>query len=995
MKKTFLMASAATVILSSPVMLQPAFAQSEEAPTPTENAGASEVPDNGDADIIVTGSLIRGTAKNTALPVSVIDAEDIAKRGSPTMLDLIKTLPVAGPVFGEVNQFNSSSARQTGAGSVNLRGLGPQRTLILLNGRRVVSAPGLNSGGPNTELFPVSAIGRVEVLKDGAAATYGSDAVAGVVNFITRKNFSGLDLSAGYQAIPGSKGDYTASGVFGWVGEGVNILLSAGYQHRSKLSTLKRDYAVLDYFTNPAGFSTTSNPGTYRIRNGTTNLGGPVLDANCEQLGGYLTFTATTPNCAYGFAPFYNLVETTNKYQLYGEINFEVTDRIDFHMEALYGKNSIPNIETGPSFTLVNGPNGPGGTGQFVIPSSNPGFIPFLQQTGNAARIGTATNIIGVAYRPIGLGATPGVTSKANARVTDLYRLSSSLSGSITDSIDFDIAGTYSESSVYQLAPDILITRYQAALNGLGGPACTGTTPGANGCLYFNPFSNGAPGNPVLGLTNPGYVSSAANNPAVIDWMFDPVRGRRESQKLFVIDAVLSGKLGLGLPGGDVGWAVGGQYRRGHYAISSTNGLGDSTVTPCPDPSTKTCAFPTGPYVFLGQATPVRLDEEIKAVFGELSVPLFDAFNLQFAARYEDYGGLTGSTFNPKVAAKWQIAEPIAIRGSYSTTFKGPAMVERALSGTTQQAAINAAGGQFKAIDSFGSPSVGPERAKSYNIGAIFTPSRRLTITADYWHYRLRDQILPVPANVIASAVAGNGNGSQLVNCASPLRPLITFDNNDICTQGVTIGNNISRIRSDTANGAPVTTSGIDFELTYQAPEIAGVEATLGASFSRTLKYDQEAFFYAGNLVSGAYDALGFTNYNRSPGTIPKLRGQAYIDLSAKNHNLRFTFNYIGGATDNRGPAVLQTASVVGGCTVANAPTTAGCVLNSFGLRVKPFYTFDSTYRVELPWDMAVTASVYNIFNRDPSSARLELGYDSFIGNPIGRSFKIGVTKHF
>ena len=923
MKKAFLLLSAATIISLNPLSMQPVFAQ----------AADDENTTDGSAEIIVTGSLIRGAAKNTALPVAVIDSAEIAKRGSPTMLELIKTLPIAGPVFGDVNQFNGASARQTGAGSVNLRGLGSQRTLILLNGRRVVSAPGLNSGGPNTELFPVSAIGRVEVLKDGAAATYGSDAVAGVVNFITRKGFTGLDLSADYQAISGSGGDYTASGVFGWEGERVSVLLSAGYQHRSKLPTLERDFAVLPYFTNPAGYSTTSNPGTYRIRNGTTNLGGPVLDANCTQLGGYLTFTATTPNCAYGFAPFYNLVEKTEKFQVFGQIDYEVSDSIDFHVEALYGQNSIPQIEGGPSFTLVNGPNGPGGTTQFMIPSNNPGFIPFLQQTGNAALIGTATNVIGVAYRPIGLGATPGTRDKSGGRKTDLFRISSSLSGRITDSIDFDVAATYSKANVYQLAPDILITRYQAALNGLGGPNCTGTTPGANGCLFFNPFSNTSPGNPVLGLTNPGYVSAAANNPAVVDWMLDFERGRQEDQSLFVIDAVLSGKIALGLAGGDVGWAVGGQYRTGNYEIVSNNALGDSTINPCPTPGTTTCAFATGPYVFLGQATPAKLTEQIKAVFGELSVPLFDSFNVQLAARYEDYGGLTGSTFNPKVAVKWQVVEPLALRGSYSTTFKGPAMVERALSGTTQQAAINAAGGQFKAIDSFGSPSVGPEKAKSYNIGAILTPSRRLTITADYWHYRLSDQILPVPANVIASAVAGNGNGSQFVNCASPLRPLITFDNNDACTQGVTIGNNISRIRSDTANGAPLTTSGIDIEVTYKAPEFAGIDATIGAFFSRTLTYDQEAFFYAGNLVSGAYDALGFTNYNRSPGTIPKLRGQAYVDMAAKNHNLRLTFNYIGGATDNRGPAVVQTASVAAGCTVANAAATPGCALNTYGIR--------------------------------------------------------------
>ena len=234
-----------------------------------------------------------------------------------------------------------------------------------------------------------------------------------------------------------------------------------------------------------------------------------------------------------------------------------------------------------------------------------------------------------------------------------------------------------------------------------------------------------------------------------------------------------------------------------------------------------------------------------------------------------------------------------------------------------------------------------------------------------------------------------------MVNCASPLRSLVTFDNGDSCVQGTTIGNNISRVRSDTTNGAPFTTSGIDIEVTYRAPEIAGVDVTLGAFFSRTLSYDQQAFVYNGITVAAAYDALGFTNYNRSPGTIPKLRGQAYADLSTGNHNLRVTFNYTGGAADNRGSTVVQTASVTTGCTVANAAATAGCQFVTYGNTVAPFYTFDLSYQLKLPWDMSVTASVYNLFDRDPSRARTEVGYDPGLGNPLGRTFKIGLRKHF
>ncbi|MBX3485585.1 TonB-dependent siderophore receptor [Phenylobacterium sp.] len=133
-------------------------------------------------EVVVTGSFIRGTAEDAALPVEVIGVEELQKRGSPNTIELIKSLPVSGPVLGDSNQFSTAAQGQVGAGSINLRSLGSLRTLVLVNGRRVVSSAGAGSGGVDTNLLPVSAIGRVEVLKDGAAATYGSDAIAGVVN---------------------------------------------------------------------------------------------------------------------------------------------------------------------------------------------------------------------------------------------------------------------------------------------------------------------------------------------------------------------------------------------------------------------------------------------------------------------------------------------------------------------------------------------------------------------------------------------------------------------------------------------------------------------------------------------------------------------------------------------------------------------------------------------------------------------------------------------
>jgi iron complex outermembrane receptor protein len=168
-------------------------------------------------EVVVTGSFIRGTPEDAALPVEVIGAEELQKRGSPSTVELLKALSVSSGVLGDTNQFDSRAQGSEGSGSVNLRGLGSQRTLVLLNGRRMAINPfgAAGAGIVDTNIIPAAAIGRLEVLKDGAAATYGSDAIAGVVNFITKKNFSGLEVGADYRVIDGSDGDYGLNATFG------------------------------------------------------------------------------------------------------------------------------------------------------------------------------------------------------------------------------------------------------------------------------------------------------------------------------------------------------------------------------------------------------------------------------------------------------------------------------------------------------------------------------------------------------------------------------------------------------------------------------------------------------------------------------------------------------------------------------------------------------------------------------------------------------------
>lgn len=165
------------------------------------------------SEVVVTGSLIRGTATTGALPVDVIGAQELEKQGSPTVVQLIKTIPAAASSIGESNRFLGDVA---GAATVNLRGFGSSRTLVLFNGRRLTpsTAAGVG-GGVDINFIPTAAIGRIEVLKDGAAATYGSDAVAGVVNFISRTDLKGFEINADYGFINGSGGDYKIDTAYG------------------------------------------------------------------------------------------------------------------------------------------------------------------------------------------------------------------------------------------------------------------------------------------------------------------------------------------------------------------------------------------------------------------------------------------------------------------------------------------------------------------------------------------------------------------------------------------------------------------------------------------------------------------------------------------------------------------------------------------------------------------------------------------------------------
>ncbi len=966
----------------------------------TVNALAQEGPIE---EIVVTGSYIRGTPEDAALPVDVIDAQELQDRGSPTALDLIRSLPYVGPTMGETNQFGPNQGT-IGVGNVNLRGLGGMRTLVLMNGRRTTYTPAEGPAGVDTNLLPIAVIGRVEVLKDGAAATYGSDAIAGVANFITRRDLDGFELDGSYRAIEDS-GAYRWAASWGWVGDQSNVLISYAQQHRQQLKSTDRSWATPPYLENPTGWSGFSTPGNFLPLAGSgAPVAGFTVDSNCNDLGGYqdgLPAAFAGPTCRFTFIPFDNLVEKTKQEQLYGEINTEIADGVELHIEGLYAKTELPKYRTSPSYPPTSGPDGPGAF-QFVVEndpmgpskfSNNPGALTALQQAGfDQATIDATESILLGYWRPNGWGGVPELTGgnggQLNKNKYDMNRVSASLRGTFQngfmEGIGWDLAVTYSQSEHSRTGVDTQIVRLQDALNGLGGPDCNGIAYGQPGstCEFFNPFSNAVDQSAPYGYSNPGYVPANANSTEMQEWLIDRWTVFQE-QSLLVVDAVLDGEIGgFDLPGGQIGWAFGGQYREIDYKTWLDNPLIDSRVTPCPTPGDNSCGFPTGPFIFLGQFIPQTLDDEVYAVFGELAIPILENLDVQLAVRYEDYGGLTGDTTDPKVSARWQATPWLALRGSAGSTFRGPTPVNRALQATGLQP-VPAAANQYRSIDVGGNPELQPESADTWSIGFIVQAGGFEGIL-DYWNYDFKDQITTVPYAAVSNAVGnGPGTGAQPANCGHPLRDLVVFDQNNTCTQGVTTANQMQRISAPVVNGSPVEIAGIDLMLTYAFTDPIGPGyLSLGGSATYVDKYDQSTFEFGGVEIFEGYDAVGYTNYERFPGTVSEWRALGYVNYNMEAWNFRWELRFVGGVDDDRDNPFVYDAN-------------GDLVEITWGEKVKDYYSNNVYVNWNSPWNATFGLAIINLFDEDPSKARHQLGYDPYIGDPLGRTIELSLRVSF
>lgn len=917
--------------------------------------------------VTVTGSFIQGTPEDAALPVDVVSAADLRIEGNPSLTELVRNLGVSSGIDGETNQFASNGLE--GTSNINLRGLGAARTLILINGRRQTYSP--YSIGEQAQLFvdtnmlPSAAIGRIEVLKDGAAALYGSDAIAGVVNFITRTDLDGFEVGGSYSTFDGSDGDYTLTASYGLQMGNSNWITSVGYSHRTEVPLLEKDWAIRPRAENPVGgWSAISSPGRY-LPLGPTGTpfivnGAPqnVNDNGCEAVGGVLA-----PTCNYQFTQFDNLVEEETRYQIFSEFNHDLDNGMKFHIEGLYANTDVPSWKTSPSYPPQVL------TSQFV-PVNNPGFAAYMAANPTDFPAGT----IGALYigRSFAMGGYPGTGgAQEGFRRFEGYRVASDLSGDFANGVNWDFGVSYSTIIGERSTNDTYITALNAGLRGFGvcvdpntgfDPA-TGTQPWAAGytgtlaagvgsCQWFNPFSNGIIRNAVTGEANPNYIQGLENSLVMAEWMTD-ASYTEVTTSLLVFDAVVGGDTGIALAGGTIGWAAGAQARTETYKVEPSD-LTNLAVTPGPGG--------TGPYAFLAGTNAADREQTIYAVFAEASVPLAETVDVQLAARYEDYGGGTGSTFDPKIAAKWQITDVFALRGSAQTSFRGPTLNQTQGVGTTLQfvAPTNA----FKAVDQFGNANLKPESATSFNIGGLFNLGG-FSASLDYYNFDFSDPIIvEEQASIVNAAVAAIA-ANDLTN---PILSRITFQDPANPTAA-----GIARIRTNIVNGPAIETSGFDFRATQVIEDVMGGNTlTIGADGTYVIEYVVDDFQIEGVTIAGG-DRVGQFNRGNFSRSLPQWKANAFVNLEMGDHNFRGVMRHITDYKDERAPAAR----------------------GGVGETIDSQTTFDLFYTWRAPWDLDIGLSVVNVTDEDPPFAAFDLNYDPYTHNPFGRTFKVSVKKKF
>lgn len=1007
-RRTLLRGGTASFALALALAAAPAWAQTTPAPAPAP----ATAPDSKDADVVVTGTLIKGAA--TISPTTIVTSAELDRRGITTTQDAIQQLS-ASSGSALTNNFTANGAFAAGASAVSLRGLSTNSTLVLFDGLRAAYYPLADDGSRNfvdLNTVPDDIVDRIEVVRDGSSSTYGADAIAGVVNVITKKQFKGLQTRFGAGVSQrGSGPEYRVSVTAGFGDlkeQGFNAYISGFYyqnglvknsevdapfntnDHRNLVLGGVRDgnFTVNGRDVNGVLNAVNLTQGSFSVRpydaTNTTPQGNSVLLNPACAAGTLTTLTAadraaspgnaTAPAavCNVDYAQTYGVIQPDiQRFGVSARVTARVTDAIEAYGEVNFVQNKSsytgnPAVDVGVAPTGIF-------FRQFATSSNAatraPGSVILaLPVFVCPERVNCATSP-NRRLNPNNPFAAQGFVARLNGR--DLsqvtynetrsrsYRLALGVNGAITDNISFDLGAT---------AMHIDLRRF------------------TDGYTYIQRLLD------VVADGTYNFINPAATPQSVVDYLTPPNVTNASSDQ-YQVQGSFTGSF-FNLPGGRVKVAVGGTVR--YEAVDSPSANSDANG-------------PTQRYFTLN-AFGTTGSRTAYAGFFEIKAPILRILEVNASGRYDTYSS-GQSAFSPKVAALFTPIRQVTLRASWSRGFRIPAFAEANALPTTGFVTNNVSLFNNAYLAQYGcttatfntcptyirtgsygqttlaSPNLAPERSRSFDVGVDFTPIRNVTISVDYYNIRKTGVITqpsnapaltayytnqPIPAGYTVIADAPDPNFPNA-------RPRVAF------------------VQAQLINATSYQTEGLDFTLSTKF-DVFGV--TWRSLFDATYILKLEQVFPDGTRER--YDGtLGNFNLTSGNGT-QKLHGtwQNIFEIGPKL-TVTGTVNYYDGynlSAQDQGTGYNDCGLSTLVVTDANGNITSGYC------NVPAYVTFDlnTTFKINDHFTFAVTA--LNLFDATPPIDPVTYGanyYNAVQGGAsggagiLGRYFKVNITTKF
>ncbi|MBC3862017.1 TonB-dependent receptor [Undibacterium jejuense] len=799
----------------------------------------------------ITGSSIKRAEKEGALPVQVVTHEDILKTGATSTEQLLNTLSINSAVGGTTTAQGTGSTTY-GLASASLRALGANKTLILVNGRRVANYA---SDGTTVDInsIPVSMIDHVEILKDGASGVYGSDAIGGVINFITRKNFSGIELTGTFGGTSDGGGQSSKAGIVAGFGDfekdRYNITVSLDASKEKAIYGSQRSYAqhswddvngLWDTSATPSGRINTI-PGSpapntippYSINTGVSQdnplaVGG-LAGNTCAQNGS--SWNVAEATCRYNPSPLVPLVPDVDRTNLGANFRFKLSDDHEFFIDGFFA-HAVTTVteQASPYSSAFLYPDT-----LFVKNNVYPGIIlsptsPYYP-TSYLAGLGIS-GPVSVSYRAFDGGG------RVHSDTSNQIHFVTGLRGTIFQNYDYDIAYTHNSSTVSEATLGGYQQQFKMAQLLSNNPA-------------FNPFTKTQ--TPALAAQ----IAALNYNGNMLD----------SSLGTDSLDGKISGDL-FKMPAGMAQGAAGFSWRNENMNYNPS------------------AAYQTGDISGYGnQVLPFNVSRHSASVFGELSVPLLKNLDASLAARTDRYPDATST--NPKISLSYHPISQVLLRASYGTGYRQPALPElytpQAFSNTvTFTDPVAKIKGQFNQLTG-GNLNLLPEKSKQFSLGIVADITKDLNVAVDYWNINIRNLITSYGAQaVVKGAAAGNPAYTGLV----------TRD----------ASGNISQITLLNLNAGREKTDGVDIDLKWKvlkSPEYGTFGMRLNGTYTRGFEVtlpDGTVQPSVGKTVDADGNVL---NAVTNGGIIFKWKHQLNFDWSNGAYGLTVTQNYQSGYDDN------------------------------------------------------------------------------------------------